>query len=118
MTRTTVRRVWLVVLATLLAPLAGCQIPNEKVERNAKSMEPLVLATAEERAKSDLSCGAVTAEIVARDIPKEQTAYSLQRTVYTVETQGCKRKTRYSVACVPGGPCSAMSESGLIEKTQ
>jgi hypothetical protein len=103
----------------LIAALAGgCQIPQARVEASAAAMEPAAVAAAQERARTDLDCGAVQTEVLSRDVPPNQTLYSLHRYVYRIQVQGCNRRTVLSVACVTNSPCSAMSESGIVERVK
>lgn len=97
---------------------AGCQIPTFKIEQSMSAVEPAAITAAQERARTDLDCGAVNTQVLSRDVPPNQTLYSLQRYVYRIEAQGCGRKSVFSVACAPGSPCSAMSESGIVERVK
>jgi hypothetical protein len=103
----------------LIAALAaGCQVPQAKVQSDVNAMEPAAVAAAQERARTDLDCGAVQTEVLSREVPPSQTLYSLARYVYRIQAQGCGRRTVFSVACVTNSPCSAMSESGTIERVK
>jgi hypothetical protein len=81
-------------------------------------MQPGAIAAAEERARTDLDCGALTSKVLSSDHSQVRDAYSLRRILYRIEVQGCNRKTVFSVACSPKSPCSAMSESGLVERVK
>jgi len=105
-------------LAAGMVLLAGCQIPASKVEQSVNALEPAAVIAAQERARTDLDCGAVKTAVLSRDIPPNQTLYSLQRYVYRIEAQGCGRRTVFAVACVTNSPCSAMSESGIVERVK
>jgi len=105
--RTLVRRRCILAAAVLTA---GCQVPAARVEQN--------VSAAQERARTDLDCGAVKTTVLAREAPPNQTLYTLARYVYRIEAQGCGRKSVFSVACVANGPCSAMSESGIVERVK
>jgi len=118
MRRRTPARSWRGRVLALAALAAGCQIPAGRVEQSAKAMEPAAVAAAQERARTDLDCGAVQTEVLSRDVPPNQTLYSLERYVYRIQAQGCGRRTVFSVACVANSPCSAMSESGFIERVK
>ena len=113
--RTLVRRRCILAAAVLTA---GCQVPAARVEQNVSAMEPAAVSAAQERARTDLDCGAVKTTVLAREAPPNQTLYTLARYVYRIEAQGCGRKSVFSVACVANGPCSAMSESGIVERVK
>jgi hypothetical protein len=104
-------------LAVCCAVLAACASP-ERAQRNVEDMQPAAIAAAEERARIDLDCAAFSSKVLASGHAPVRDAYSLQRAVYRIEVQGCNRKTVFSVACAPGGPCSALSESGLVERVK
>jgi hypothetical protein len=104
-------------LALCCSVIAGCVSP-ERVERSVEDMQPAAIEAAQERARTDLDCSAVTGKVLSSDHSQVRDAYSLQRIVYRIEVQGCNRKTIFSVACVPKSPCSAMSESGLVERVK
>ena len=109
---------WRCCMLLVAALAAGCQIPASRVESSVTAMEPTAVEAAQERARTDLNCGAVQTEVLSRDVPPNQTLYTLQRYVYRIQAQGCGRKTVFSVACVANSPCSAMSESGVIERVK
>jgi hypothetical protein len=98
--------------------LFACQTSPEKVQEMVQSMEPLAIETAKERAQSDLNCSALKTAVLSRDTGDISSEYDLHRVVYRVETSGCRLRTVYSVACTPKGVCSAISESGTIERLQ
>ena len=98
--------------------IAGCQIPAAKVQQDVSAMEPAAVIAAQERARTDLDCGAVKTAVLSREAPPSQTLYTLARYVYRIEAQGCGRRTVFSVACVVNSACSAMSESGTVERVK
>jgi hypothetical protein len=104
-------------VAICCAVLAGCASPAT-VEQSVQSMQPAAIAAAEERAHTDLDCGQVASKVLSTDHSQVRDAYSLRRILYRIEVQGCNRKTVFSVACSPKSPCSAMSESGLVERVK
>jgi len=104
-------------LAVCCAALAGCASP-ERAQRNVEDMQPAAIEAAEERARIDLDCGALAGKVLSSEHALVRDAYSMQRIVYRIEVQGCSRKTVFSVACAPGSPCSALSESGLVERVK
>ena len=104
-------------VALLLAACKTVTVPGTAAG-NIDAMEPAAITAAKERAQSDLGCGAVKTTVLSRDYPENLTIYSLQRVVYRIEVQGCDRKTTFAVACVPNSPCSAMSESGVVERVK
>jgi hypothetical protein len=110
--------VWRRFILAGAALTAGCQIPAASVEQSMSAMEPAAVSAAQERARTDLDCGAVKTTVLARESPPNQTLYTLARYVYRIEAQGCGRKTVFSVACVVNSPCSAMSESGIVERVK
>ncbi len=109
-----------VVLATLIGLLAlfACRSSPEGVQQMAQSMEPLAIDAAKERAQTDLNCSALKTTVLSRQTGDISSEYDLHRVVYRVETSGCRLRTVYSVACVPKGVCSAISESGTVERMQ
>ena len=104
-------------VAVCCGVLAGCALP-QSVERDAQAMQPAAIAAAEDRARTDLDCGALTSQVLSSDHSQVRDAYSLKRILYRIEVQGCNRKTVFAVACAPKSPCSAMSESGLVERVK
>ena len=72
----------------------------EQVERSVESMQPGAIAAAEERARTDLDCGALTSKVLSSDHSQVRDAYSLRRILYRIEVRGCNRKTVFSVACL------------------
>ena len=104
-------------VALLLAACQTVTVPGGAAH-NVDAMEPAAITAAKERAQIDLGCGAATATVLSRDYPQNLTVYSVQRVVYRIEVQGCDRKTTFAVACVPNSPCSAMSESGVVERVK
>lgn len=105
------------LVALCCAVLAGCASP-ERAERNVADMQPAAIDAAEERARIDLDCGAFSSMVLSSEHAPVRDAYSMQRIVYRIEVQGCNRRTVFSVACAPRSPCSALSESGLVERVK
>jgi len=110
-------RLMLAALVGLLA-LTACRSTPEGVQQMAQAMEPLAIDAAKERAQSDLNCAALKTTVLSRETGGISSEYDLHRVVYRVETSGCRLRTVYSVACTPKGVCSAISESGTVERTQ
>jgi len=104
-------------VAVCCAVLAGCASP-ERAERNVEDMQPAAINAAEDRARTDLDCAALSSKVLSSEHAQVRNAYSLQRMLYRIEVQGCNRRTVFSVACAPKSPCSALSESGLVERVK
>jgi hypothetical protein len=104
-------------VAVCCAVLAGCASP-QRAERNVEDMQPAAIAAAEDRARTDLDCSALSSKVLSSEHSRVRDAYSLQRIEYRIEVQGCNRRTVFSVACAPKSPCSALSESGLVERVK
>ena len=100
-----------------LAPLLGCHNP-ERLEGLVTTMEPLAVEAAVERARTDLNCGAVKTTVLSREHGDLGNQYNLHRVVYRIEATGCRLSTIYSVTCVPNAVCSAISESGTVQRAQ
>lgn len=118
--RTTMGSLRLAALATalgLLLVLAGCSNP-ERLQGMVDKMEPLAIEAALERARTDLNCGAVKTTVLSREHGDLANQYNVHRVIYRVEASGCRLKTIYSVACVPNAVCSAISESGTVQRAQ
>ena len=106
------RRVFLMALAALLW---GCAT-QEQVQERVAQMEPSALEAARDRAQTDLACSAVKTQVIDRQVGELDRAYGLHRVLYRIEAGGCGRKSVYAVACTHNGVCSAMSDSGLVER--
>jgi len=98
------------------ALLAACAMPQSRVEQNIEEMKPRAAEAAKERAQTDLACAGIKAEVLDHDAGDMGKAYGLSRVEYTVRTAGCGRATTYRVACTPKSVCSAMADSGLVER--
>lgn len=96
--------------------LAGCKTSPEQAAQRVEEMKPNALAAARERGQVDLNCGDVKAQLLSHEAGDMTRAQSLQRAVYKVQASGCGRKTTLSVACSYNSVCSAMSDSGMIER--
>jgi hypothetical protein len=110
--RRALRQLWLLPPMALL----GCQTTPEEVEQRLAEAEPAALRSAQERGRVDLNCGEVKGRVLSREAGDQRSAYSLQRMAYRIETQGCRKRTTFVVACTPKGVCSALSENGLVER--
>ena len=97
--------------------LAGCASP-ERQQDMVNKLEPQAVEAAVDRARTDLNCGAVKPNVLAREHGDLGNQYNLHRVVYRIEVTGCKLSTVYSVACVPNAVCSAISESGTVQRAQ
>jgi hypothetical protein len=97
--------------------LPGCSNP-ERQQAMVDKLEPQAVEAAIERARTDLNCGAVKPNVLARQHGDLGSHYDLHRVVYRIEVTGCKLSTIYSVACVPNAVCSAISESGTVQRAQ
>jgi len=97
--------------------LAGCSNP-ERLQGLVETMEPDAIQAAMERGRTDLNCGAVKTTVLSREHGDLANQYNLHRVVYRVEATGCKLTTIYAVACVPNAVCSAISESGTVQRAQ
>ena len=100
-----------------LLPLFGCHNP-ERLEGLVKTMEPLAVEAAMERGRTDLNCGTVKTAVLSREHGDLGNQYNIHRVVYRVEAKGCRLSTVYAVACVPNAVCSAISESGTVQRDQ
>jgi len=112
----TIRTAVTAVPVLLAAVLAGCPMPQSKVDRNLETMKPAALEAARERAQTDLNCGSVKGEVLEHDQGDMGKAYGLNRVEYKVKVSGCGRTTTLAVACTPNSVCSAMSDSGIVER--
>ena len=117
--RTTDAGRWRTMLAMTFAAvtLAGCHNP-ERLQGLVDTMEPDAIQAAMERGRTDLNCGAVKTTVLSREHGDLANQYNLHRVVYRIEATGCKLTTIYSVACVPNAVCSAISESGSVQRVQ
>ena len=97
--------------------LAGCVTPKQQQDM-VTQLEPQAVEAAIDRARTDLNCGAVKPNVLSREHGDLSTHYNLHRVVYRIEVTGCKLSTIYSVACVPNAVCSAISESGTVQRAQ
>ncbi|HZR03063.1 MAG TPA: hypothetical protein VFA81_07820 [Burkholderiales bacterium] len=102
------------IAAVLL--LSSCATSQEAVQRRVAEMEPLAMQAARERGQTDLGCGGVQAKVAEREVGDLARVQGLHRVVYRVDVAGCGRKSRYAVACTPNSVCSAMSDSGVVER--
>jgi hypothetical protein len=105
------------VMTIALLPLYGCVSP-ERQEGMVDKLEPQAIEAAIDRARTDLNCGAVKPTVLSREHGDLSNQYNLHRVLYRIEVTGCKLSTIYSVACVPNAVCSAISESGTVQRTQ
>ena len=104
---------WTGCLASALAIVAaGCA-----TSPTADDPAPAAKTTAIDRARNDLGCDKVTAEIVSDKGPRKS-VYDIDRREYKVEVSGCRKRTTYTVACTKFGVCSALAERAIIERTQ
>ncbi len=104
------------ILAAVAALVAGCAMSQSRVNENVEQMRPQAATAAKERAQSDLACGSIKAEVLDHDAGDMGKAYGLHRIEYTVRASGCGRATTYKVACTPKSVCSAMADSGIVER--
>jgi hypothetical protein len=104
-------------LAALLA-LAACQSSPSQTQDTVKAMEPQAMAAAEERATTDLNCGAITTQVLSSEHGNLGDPYGLRRVVYRVQATGCGMRVNYSVACSVKSVCSALSEGGMVERVK
>ena len=100
-----------------LLPLAACKTPQQQ-EAMVQAMQPMAIDAAKDRARTDLNCQALQTAVLSTEHGDLGDQYSLHRVVYRVEVKGCRLRTVYSVACVPNAVCSAISESGTVDRTQ
>ena len=105
------------VMTIGLPPLLGCHNP-ERLQGLVTTMEPDAVQAAMERGRTDLNCGAVKTTVLSREHGDLGNQYNLHRVVYRIEATGCRLSTIYSVACVPNAVCSAISESGTVQRAQ
>jgi hypothetical protein len=117
--RTTDAGRWRTMLAMTFAAvtLAGCHNP-ERLESLVNTLEPEAVEAAVERARTDLNCPTVKTAVLSREHGDLANQYNLHRVVFRIEATGCKLTTIYSVACVPNAVCSAISESGTVQRVQ
>lgn len=100
-----------------LMTLAACAT-RQNQEDQVKALEPRALAAAQERAATDLNCGAAKTEVLSTDHGDLSSLYGLRRVVFRVQATGCGLRTTYSVACAVNSMCNAMSEGGMVERVQ
>lgn len=105
----------MILLAVAAGVLGACATKDE-IRRRVEAMEPDAQQTARERAQVDLNCGTMTTRIIDRQVGELDRLQGLHRVVYRIEASGCGRKSLYAVACLHNGFCSAMSDSGLVER--
>jgi hypothetical protein len=117
--RTTVAGMFHAMLgvAIVVLQLGGCASP-ERQQGMVDKIEPQAIEAAIDRARTDLNCGAVKPAVLSREHGDLGNQYNLHRVVYRIEVTGCKLSTIYSVACVPNAVCSAISESGTVQRAQ
>jgi hypothetical protein len=101
-----------------LLMLAACASNPGQTQDQVKAMEPQARAAAEERATTDLNCGAISTQVLSSEHGNLNDAYSLRRVVYRVQATGCGMRVNYSVACSVKSVCSALSEGGMIERVK
>jgi hypothetical protein len=101
-------------LLGLAVTLSGCAANQSGGESLVQGMEPQARTAAQERAATDLNCGAT--EILGAEHGNLSDPYALKRVVYRVQVTGCGLRTVYSVACVHRSVCSAISEGGTVER--
>jgi|SRR5688572_17483368 hypothetical protein len=106
------------LLVAALLTLPACESTPRKIEDQVKAMEPKARAAAEERATTDLNCGAISTQVLSEEHGDLGNAYSLKRVVYRVQATGCGLRTIYSVACSVNSMCGAMSEGGMVERVK
>ncbi|MCC7547304.1 MAG: hypothetical protein IT532_06030 [Burkholderiales bacterium] len=105
-----------ITLVALAGLLAACAASPSRVQQDIEEMKPRAAEAAKERAQSDLACIGVQTEILEHDAGDIGKAYGLSRVEYTVRAAGCGRSSIYRVACTPRSVCSAMADSGLVER--
>lgn len=105
----------MILLAVAASALGACATKDE-IRQRVEAMEPEAQKAARERAQVDLNCGTMTTRIVDRQVGELDRLQGLHRVVYRIEASGCGRKSLYAVACSHNGLCSAMSDSGLVER--
>ena len=108
---------WLLIVACCMA-MTGCKTDPNKMEIKVKELEPKAAAAAQERGRLDLNCEQVTSTVLSHDASATQTTYSLFRPEYRVATQGCGKRTVFTVVCSDEGICNAMSQSSNIESVK
>ena len=104
-----------VALMVVSCALSACATKDE-IRQRVEAMEPDAQQAARERAQTDLNCAKMATRIVDRQVGELDRLQGLHRVVYQVEVSGCGHKSLYSVACSHKGLCSAMSDSGLVER--
>lgn len=103
---------WVLAMAGVLSACAT----KDEIRQRVEAMEPDAQQAARERAQTDLNCAKMATRIVDRQVGELDRLQGLHRVVYQVEVSGCGHKSLYSVACSHKGLCSAMSDSGLVER--
>jgi hypothetical protein len=96
--------------------LAACTTDPAKQEDQVKALEPQALAAAQERAVTDLNCGAAKGQILSSDHGDLGNAYGLRSVNFRVQVTGCGLRTTYAVRCVVHSMCGAMSEGATVER--
>lgn len=104
-----------IFLMVMVGALAACATKDD-IRKRVEAMEPDAQQAARERAQVDLNCGTMATRIVDRQVGELDRLQGLHRVVYRVEASGCGHKSLYAVACSHKGLCSAMSDSGLVER--
>jgi len=95
--------------------IAGCNADPQKKEARLKQLEPAALAAAQERGRLDLNCEQVKANVLSVEGAADGRVYSLFRPEYKIATQGCGKRTVFTVACTDEGYCTAMAQNSAIE---
>jgi hypothetical protein len=101
-----------------LLALAACGSTPRTTAEIVQAMEPQAQAAAQERAASDLACGAISTQIVDREHGDLTGVYGLKRVVYRIQATGCGMRANYSVACSVNSVCSALSDGGVVERVK
>ena len=102
-------------LSLALALLGGCLSP-EALERRLDESQPAALASAKDRARTDLSCEEPIATDVVSRSPGDSSAYSLSRVEYKIAASGCRKRILLTVACTKTRLCSALAQDAFVQE--
>jgi len=98
-----------------LVLLGGCLSP-EALERRLDELQPAALASAKERARTDLSCEEPIATDVISRSAGDARPTSIDRAEYKIVASGCRKRILLTVACTKQPLCSALAQDAVVQK--
>jgi len=104
-----------VSLSLALVLLGGCLSP-EALERRLDELQPAALASAKERARTDLSCEEPIATDVISRSAGDARPTSIDRAEYKIVASGCRKRILLTVACTKQPLCSALAQDAVVQK--